>query len=125
MYKRVNNSRYMVVGLSGIVVVMSIFTWLMYGIANHIDQMTQTIAQLGDDVHTMTEVQKVMVSDIGKMTENVSNMQASVQNMSQNVALMTGSTANMNASMGRLTRDMGRTSHMFSSPMAYFWNMGQ
>ena len=125
MYKRVNNSRYMVVGISGIVLVMSISTWLMYGIANHIDQMTRTIGQLGEDVHTMTEVQKVMVRDIGKMTGNVGNMQASVQNIAQNMEMMTNSTANMNASMVRLTHDMGRTSHMFSSPMAYFWNMGQ
>jgi len=108
----------MVAGISGIVLVMSIFTWLMYGIADRIDQMTTTMIQMGHDVHTMTEVQKVMVRDIGVMAKNTSNMQASVHNMSQNIAVMTGNTA-------RMSHDVGRTSRMMSSPMAYFWNMGQ
>lgn len=125
MYRRLNNSRYMVAGISGIVIVMSIFTWLMFGIANRIDQLTLTMMQMGEDVHTMTEIQKVMVNDIGRMTNNVGNIQTSVHTMSRNMAVMTGSTAHINANMARLSQDMGRTSHMFSSPMAYFWNMGQ
>lgn len=118
MYKRVNNSRYMVAGLTGIVLVMSIFTWLMYGIAQRIDVMTATIVTLGKDVHTMTEVQKVMVHDIGALNHNISKINGSVHSMSRNMAVMTGSTM-------RISQDMGRTSHMFSSPMNYFWNMGQ
>lgn len=124
MYRKTSSSRLMVAGISGIVIVMSIFTWLMYGIAKRIDQMTLTIVQLGHDVHTMTDVQKVMVHDIGIMTNNVSGMQTSVDNMSRNIAVMTGSTANINANMARMSQDVGRTSQMFSSPMSYFWNMG-
>jgi len=132
VYRRVNNSRYVVVGISGIVVVMSVFTYLMWGIANRIDTMTGTIVRLGTDIHTMTEVQKIMVQDISAMSTNIGIMQTSVQNMdtqllamSRNVAIMTGSTANMNNSMARMSHDVGRTSNMFSSPMSYFWNMGQ
>ena len=132
MYRRVNNSRYVVVGISGIVVVMSVFTYLMWGIANRIDTMTGTIVRLGTDIHTMTEVQKIMVQDISAMSTNIGIMQSSVQNMdtqllamSRNVAIMTGSTVNMNNSMARMSHDVGRTSNMFSSPMSYFWNMGQ
>ncbi|HEY9079516.1 hypothetical protein [Magnetovibrio sp.] len=127
-----NNSRYIVAGISGIVVVMSVFTYLMWGIANRIDTMTNTIVRMGTDIHTMTEVQKVMVQDVSAMSTNIATIQASVQNMdgqlaamSHNMAIMTGSTANMNSSMARMSHDVGRTSNMFSSPMSYFWNMGR
>lgn len=132
MYRRVNNSRYIVAGISGIVVVMSIFTYLMWGIANRIDTMTETIVAMGKDVHVMSEAQKIMVQDIGALSANVASMQASVQGMdtnltavSRNMAIITGSTANMNANMARMSYDVGRSSNMFSSPMAYFWNMGR
>lgn len=132
MYRRVNNSRYVVAGISGIVVVMSVFTYLMWGIANRIDTMTDTIVRLGTDIHTMTEVQKVMVQDVSAMSTNIATMQTSVHNMdgqlgsmAHNVAVMTGSTVNMNSSMARMSNDVGRTSNMFSSPMSYFWNMGR
>lgn len=132
MYRRVNNSRYIVVGISGIVVVMSIFTYLMWGIANRIDTMTQTIVNMGTDIHTMTEVQKIMVQDIGAMSTNIATIQTSVQGMdaqlasvSRNMSIITGSTVGMNANMARMSNDVGRTSNMFSSPMNYFWNMGR
>ncbi|MEG3618798.1 hypothetical protein V5T82_10055 [Magnetovibrio sp. PR-2] len=132
MYRRVNNSRYMVAGISGIVVVMSVFTYLMWGIANRIDQMTETIIGMGDDIHIMSEAQKVMVRDIGQMSKDMNSMQAAVQGMDQqmyvvsrNLAVMTGSTTHMNANMARMSQDVGRSSNMFSSPMAYFWNMGR
>ena len=83
MYRKVNNSRFMVIGISGIVLVMSIFTWLIYGIANNIATMTH------------------------------------------NVSIMAGSTANMNANVARLSYDVARSSHLMSSPMDYFWNMGR
>ena len=94
----------MVVAIIGIVLVMSIFTWLMYGISQSIHTMTETMVRLGHDVNTMTQVQKVM-------TKNTTSMQNSAQNM--------------NASMSRMGYDVGRSSRMFSSPMNYFWNMGQ
>ncbi|MFC1673229.1 hypothetical protein ACFL12_03645 [Pseudomonadota bacterium] len=102
---------------------MSVFTWLMYGIADRINTMTETIVRLGDDVHTMTEVQMIMAQDIGAMSNGVTGLQVSVQNidgqvqmMSRNMAVMTGNTA-------RMSYDVGRSANMFSSPMAYFWNM--
>ena len=132
MYRRVNNSRYIVAGISGIVIVMSVFTYLMWGIANRIDTMTETIVRMGTDVHTMAEVQKVMVQDIGAMSTNMASIQSSVQGMdtqlmavSRNMGIITGQTAGMNANMARMTHDVGRSSNMFSSPMSYFWNMGR
>jgi len=111
---------------------MSVFTYLMWGIANRIDTMTDTIVRLGTDIHTMTEVQKVMVQDIGAMSTNIATMQRSVHGMDQqltvmsrNVAVMTGTTVGMNTNMARMSQDVGRTSNMFSSPMNYFWNMGR
>ncbi|MBF0248554.1 MAG: hypothetical protein HQL36_10865 [Alphaproteobacteria bacterium] len=127
-----SNSRYMVAGITGIVVGMSIFTWLMWGIANRIDTMTITIVNLGSDIRAMTEFQKTMGQDIGSMSQSISSIEGTVANMngqihamSQNVALMTGSTANMTANMARMSHDVGRSSQQVSSPMAYFWNMGK
>ena len=125
MYRKTSNSRYVVVGISGIVLVMSIFTWLMYGIADRINVMTETIVQLGADVHAMTEIQYAMTRDISSMAGNIGHMQASVNSMSRNVELMTGTTMSMNQTMNRLGYDVNRSSTMFSSPMDYFWNMGQ
>lgn len=122
----------MVAGISGIVVVMSVFTYLMWGIANRIDQMTETIISMGHDIHVMSDAQKVMVRDISQMSKDINSMQAAVQGMDQqmyvvsrNLAVMTGSTTHMNANMARMSHDVGRSSNMFSSPMAYFWNMGR
>lgn len=122
----------MVAGISGIVVVMSIFTYLMWGIAHRIDIMAQTIVTMGQDVHVMSEAQKIMVKDIGAMSSNIASMQSSVQGMdtqltavSKNMAIITGSTVGMNTNMARMSHDVGRTSNMFSSPMNYFWNMGR
>ena len=132
MYRRVNNSRYVVAGISGIVVVMSIFTYLMWGIASQIGIMTQTIVVLGQDVHDMSQAQRIMVRDIGAMSTNIAAMQSSVQGMdtqltavSKNMAIITGSTVGMNSNMARMSRDVGRTSNLSSSPMNYFWNMGR
>ncbi|MCW8916085.1 MAG: hypothetical protein OQK24_09570 [Magnetovibrio sp.] len=122
----------MVAGISGIVVVMSVFTYLMWGIANRIDTMTQTIVSMGNDVHVMSEAQKIMVQDIASMSTNMASMRKSVEGMdkqlqsvSVNMARITGTTAHMNANMTRMSHDVGRSSSMFSSPMAYFWNMGR
>jgi len=132
VYRRISNSRYMLAGITGIVAVMSVFTFLMWGIANRIDTMTETIVQLGADIHTMTQVQEVMVQDISAMSTNFGTMQGTLQNMdiqvtamSRNIAVMTGSTVNMNSNMARMSQDVSRTSSMFSSPMSYFWNMGR
>jgi len=107
VYRRVNNSRYIVAGISGIVIVMSVFTYLMWGIANRIDTMTETIVRMGTDVHTMAEVQKVMVQDIGAMSTNMASIQSSVQGMdtqlmavSRNMGIITGQTAAVGATRG-------------------------
>jgi len=115
MYKRTNNNL-MVAGLAGIVIVMSIFTWVMYGVAQHIVKMTDLMDQMSQDVHSMAMVQQQMTKDINAMAVNTASINKSV-------SVMTGSTVNMNSNMARLSQDMGRSSYMFSSPMNYMQNM--
>jgi len=115
----------MVAAICGIVIVMSIFTYLMWGIANRIDTMASTIVKMGDDMHAMTLAQGTMVKDIGTMSEHVVSMDRQLTAVSKNMAIITGSTTRINANMARMTHDVGRSSSMFSSPMAYFWNMGR
>lgn len=105
MYRRVNNSRYVVFGISGIVIVMSIFTWLIYGIAKDIGDMAVNMQHISSDIHDMTESQIAM-------SNAVTNIDGQIQYMSHNVAIMTGNTS-------RMSYDVNR----FASPMSYFWNM--
>ena len=118
MYKRTNNTL-MVAGLAGIVVVMSVFTWVMYGVATQIVQMTTLMERMSNDVHAMAVVQENMST----MANSMVDMNKSVNRMQQDVSVMTGTSVNMNANMARMSQDVGRSSQMFSSPMSYMRNM--
>lgn len=118
MYKRSTNGL-MVVGIAGIVLVMSIFTWVMYGVSQQIVQMTDLMGKMSKDVHAMVEVQQNMAN----MAVSMANMEGAVNRMSQDVSVMTATSANMNANMARMSEDVARSAHMFSSPMNYMRNM--
>lgn len=118
MYKRSTNGL-MVLGIAGIVLVMSIFTGVMYGVAQQIVQMTELMGKMSQDVHAMVEVQQNMQT----MAISMVNMDAAVNKMSQDVAVMTGASVNMNANMARMSEDVARLSHNFSSPMNFMRNM--
>jgi len=115
MYKRTNNNL-MVAGLAGIIIVMSVFTWVMYDVAQNIVRMTALMNNMSNDVHTMAVVQEGMTVDINDMARKMTTMNDSM-------AVMTGSTVNMNANMARMSYDVGRSSQAFSSPMGYMRNM--
>lgn len=128
MYRRQTSGRFIVLTTAGIVVVMSIFTWVMYGMAQKVEIMTSTMLDMNHSVRTMTEIQQHMAADMSgmhrnldTMNETVASMNTSVSVMSQGVVRMSASVDNMTAVMSTLSRDMGRASHAFTQPMSYMW----
>lgn len=135
MYRRVNSGRFIVVTTAGIVVVMAIFTWVMYGMAKQVFIMTDVMIELNESFKSMVVTQTSMATDMHNISVNIAAMDQSIAKMNGTVGAMAGSvasmtgavnkmTANMNsmtANMNRMTYDIGQASNAFSHPMSYMW----
>ncbi len=135
MYRRQTSGRFIVLTTAGIVVVMSIFTWVMYGMAQKVEIMTATMLQMNNSVIKMTEIQERMAADMSGMHDNLTTMNVTVGSMDTSVSRMDHNVTRLSASVGvmavsvdnmavifsTLSRDMGRVSHAFTQPMSYMW----
>lgn len=142
MYRRVNSDRFMVLTTLGIVIVMGIFTWVMYGMAKQVFTMTDVMVELNGsfqtmtaDIHTMSVDMEGLTDDISEMNENlvvmtghISEMDGSISGMTDDVALMaesmpsmTSAVMRMSASVDRMTQDISRATYAFTQPMSFMW----
>lgn len=135
MYRRVNSGRFIGVTTAGIVIVMAVFTWVMWGMAQRVNMMTDVMVELNKSFKAMVVTQESMARDMGAMSASmttmngsISEMNTSITTMNKNVAAMAGSVATMsdamrslNYSMGRMTSDVGRATYAFSNPMSYMF----
>lgn len=129
MYRRVNSGRFIVATTAGIVIIMAIFTWVMYGMAQQVNTMTDVMVTLGKDFSHMVVLQEGMASDIHNMSGNIDTMSQNIILMNQNitgmgedVAVLSGSIKSMNANMSRMTYDISKATYAFSQPMSYMFN---
>lgn len=135
MYRRVNSGGFIGAMTLGIVIVMAIFTWVIWG-------MTRQVYILTDVMVEMNESFKVIVVDMNDMSKNMSAMQESMGRMDLAMATMTAdmgemnvgisemtdamgsmdrSIQTMNVNMGKMTMDVGRATYAFSNPMSYMF----
>lgn len=135
MYRRVNSGRFIGLTTLLIVIVMAVFTWVMYGMAQQVFTMTDIMQDLNESIKTMVGTQVSMANDMHEMNismvtmnGNVTEMNQSIGSMGQNVGSMSktmtnlsGAMNNMAANMNRMTYDIGQTTYALSNPMSYMW----
>ena len=121
MYRRVNSGRFIVITTAGIVVIMAIFTWVMYGMAQQVFTMTDVMVQMGKDFSHLVVTQETMVFDMHDMGQNVGAMNATISGMAQDISQMNGAVQRMNVSIGQMTHDISKATYAFSQPMSYMW----
>ncbi len=138
MYRRVNSNGFMVIATFLIVIVMAIFTWVMYGMARQVLVMTDMMVELNDSFKAMVVTQESMARDIGVMRGAVVGMQdsigamqgdvaamsASVETMTGSIGVMTGAVTRMDAAIGRMSYQVGQATYAVSHPMSYMFGKG-
>ncbi len=128
MYRRVNSGRFIVVTTAGIMVVMAIFTWVMYGMARQVFTMTDVMVELNQSFKSMVVTQTSMANDIHAMSGDMRAMKGSINAMQGDIHAMTGGVASMadgmqrmNMAVSKMTYDVGQATYAVSHPMSYMW----
>jgi len=135
MYRRVNSGRFIGLTTLLIVIVMAVFTWVMYGMAQQVFTMTDIMTELNESIKTMVGTQVSMASDIGDMSQSMATMNSNVTDMNQSIGTMgqsvgsmsetmtnmSGAVNNMATNMNRMTYDIGQATYALSNPMSYMW----
>ncbi len=129
MYRRASSGRFIGLTTFLIVVVMAVFTWVMYGMAQQVYTMTDIMVDLSDSFKEMVAIQQVMVTDIhsmsgdmadmnrnvGLMSESVAGMSVSINSMTQTVGAMSGSVDDMAQTVGAMSGSVGSMSESVHS----------
>lgn len=135
MYRKVNSGRWIGITTAGIVIVMAVFTWVMYGMAQQVFTMTDIMMDLNESIKAMVGTQISMAADMGQMAQTMTTMNANMGEMNQNMGEMTGDIATMSGSVGamsdamggmamnmnRITYDLSHATYAISNPMSYMW----
>jgi archaellum component FlaC len=145
MYRRVNSGGFIGAMTLGIVIVMEVFTWVMWGMSRQVYVMTDVMVELNgsfksmvidmsgmtenmvamrDSMERMDATMSTLSTDIGAMN---TSMEGITSNMGEMTAMMGGMTRSMQAmtvSIGQMTNDVGRASYAFSNPMSYMFGGG-
>ncbi|GGD43557.1 hypothetical protein GCM10011358_29220 [Sinisalibacter lacisalsi] len=145
MYRRVNSGGFIGAMTLGIVIVMAIFTWVMWGMARQVYVLTDVMVDLNGsfksmvtDMNGMNENMVAMrgamdrmdasmatlSADIGEMNASMDGITADMGEMTAMMGGMTHSMQVMNANIGRMTNDVGRASYAFSNPASYMFGGG-
>ena len=128
MYRRVNSGRFIGLTTLLIVIVMAVFTWVMYGMALQVFTMTDIMEDLNNSIKTMVGTQVSMANDMHNMSTNMEMMNANITDMNVNIGTMnetvgtlSGAMNAMAGNMNRMTYDIGQASYAMSNPMSYMW----
>lgn len=128
MYRRVNSGRWIGFTTALIVVVMAVFTWVMYGMAQQVFTMTDIMQELNTSIKSMVGTQVSMADAMGQMAGNMENMSGQMDEMQGSIASMSGSVGMMSDAMGSLAVNMNRMTYDFnqaiyaiSNPLSYMW----
>jgi len=142
MYRRVNSGGFIGAMTLGIVIVMAVFTWVMWGMARQVFVLTDVMVELNTsfksivvDMNGMNEnmvamrgtmermevTMTTLSADIGEMNASMEGITADMGEMTAMMGGMTRSMQAMTVSMGQMTNDVGRASYAFSNPMSYMF----
>ena len=135
MYKRANSGIFIVLTTFGIVVVMAIFTWVMYGMAQQVYIMTDIMKELSSSMSTMVEsqhkmandfaaVRVIMDEDMGTMASNLKDVNDKMASISSYMQYMTNSVSMLSRDVTNLNMSVSRASYAFSNPVSYMFGNG-
>jgi len=135
MYKRANSGIFIVLTTFGIVVVMAIFTWVMYGMAQQVYIMTDIMKDLSASMTTMVASQQkmagdfaavrvIMDEDMGAMATNLASVNDRMAAVSSYMQYMTNSVQMLSRDVGALNMNVSRASYAFSNPISYMFGNG-
>jgi hypothetical protein len=138
VYRRVNSGGFIGAMTLGIVIVMAVFTWVMWGMARQVYVMTDVMVELNDsfksmvvDMHGMNDnmiamraSMQSMDATIATLSTDIGAMSGNMQDMTGRITQMTGTMQAMSANIARMTVDVGRASYAFSNPMSYMFGGG-
>ena len=138
MYRRERSGLFIVMTTALIVVVMAIFTWVMWGMAKQIYTITDTMLEVNEsfkemvsDMHSisenmnaMTQTMMVMNGSMGEMDSTIAAMHGDITEMTASMKTMNGTMQGMSVNMNRMTLDVGRAAYAFSNPMSYMFGNG-
>ena len=135
MYKRANSGIFIVLTTFGIVVVMAIFTWVMYGMAQQVYIMTDIMKELSSSMSTMVEsqhkmandfaaVRVIMDEDMGSMASNLKDVNDKMASISSYMQYMTNSVSMLSRDVTNLNMSVSRASYAFSNPVSYMFGNG-
>lgn len=135
MYKRANSGIFIVLTTFGIVVVMAIFTWVMYGMAQQVYVMTDIMKDLSASMQTMVEsqtrmsddfaaVRVIMDEDMGAIAENLTLVREDMTSMTSYMQYMTNSVDLLSRDVNYLNMSVSRASYAFSNPVSYMFGNG-
>lgn len=98
----------------GIVIVMAIFTWVMWQMAQQVFVMTDVMTELNGSF-------QLMVVDMSAMRDNTTTMADDIHVMIGMMDTMNQAMQAMTVNVGRMTVDIGRATYAFSNPMSYMF----
>jgi len=138
MYRRERSGLFITLTTALIVVVMAVFTWVMWGMARQINTITTTMLEVNQSFKEMMVDMHSIANNMSVMNQTMLTMNGTMGGMDQTIASMGGEIANMNVSMtqmdgamqsmtgniSRLTYDVGRASYAFSNPVSYMFGGG-
>jgi len=135
MYRRVNSGIFIVMTTFGIVVVMAIFTWVMYGMAQQVNVMTDIMQDLSASMKTIVQSQETMAEDfaavraimdedMGTIAGNLTEVRAEMASVSGNMQHMTNSVDLLARDVNFLNMNVSRASQAFASPVSYMFGNG-
>ncbi len=89
-----------------IVLVMAVFTWVMYGMARQVFVMTDVMLELNGSIKSMVTTLDNMSDDTHQMTVSVTGMDETITEMNSHIGNMNGEIGAMNTSIGGMTTDI-------------------
>ena len=139
MYKRASSGLFIALTTAGIVVVMAIFTWVMYGMAQQVYVMTdimkdlnvamQTMvvsqSEMAGDIHTMSKdftiVSTAVDEDMGAMSGNLDQIRVEMTIVTARMDTMTRTIGVMSKDMAMMNMNVSRASYAFANPVSYMF----
>lgn len=107
-------SYFVVITTALIVVVMAVFTWVMWGMAKRVFLLTDVMLEFNTGFKSIVVTTNNMARDfshmngvIDAMGQDIGEMNAKMGNMDVNVATMAGEITAMNTNIGSMTTSIG------------------
>ncbi len=134
----VRGSYFVVITTALIVVVMAVFTWVMYGMAQRVFVLTDVMVEMNGSFREIVANMDSMSGDmramnrelvsigaaVSEMNGHMAEMNRSLVQVSEDMTYISGGVYYIGSAMSRMTYDVGKASSAFTSPLSYMFGNG-